>query len=238
VVATGAHIAISAHVSPREFMSKLRDSELAGGTYNRFLPLLVNRSKLLPQAPPPPPELMSALGDSLRARITEARRVTRISRTAAAAALWDDQLYAEFAGGQQEDSERLARFTARAQPYCLRLSMLYALLDGRREVDVPHLEAAAALVRYSIASVRALLRTPEDAHLDRLVAALHEAGGRGLSRTEVNQLFAGKLTAPDLDDLLQRVPGLEAIEISTGGRPAKRYAIPAAEEVLTGPEGG
>jgi hypothetical protein len=175
---------------------------------------------------------MSALGASLRARITEARRVTRIARTAAAAALWDDQLYAEFAGGQQEDNERLARFTARAQPYCLRLSMLYALLDGKREVDVPHLEAAAALVRYSITSVRALLRTPEDAHLDRLVVALHDVGRQGLSRTEVNHLFAGRLTAPELDDLLQRVPGLEVIEVATGGRPAKRYTIPAAEELI------
>jgi hypothetical protein len=225
VIATGAHIAISAHVSPREFLMRLRDSDLVGGTYNRFLPLLITRSKLLPEAPSPPRELMTRLGEQLRLRMQAAHRRGWIPRTPAAAEMWHD-VYAELSVGEDDtDNDRLGQFIARSIPYTLRLSVLYALLDGEAAVDVRHIEAAAALVRYSIASVRVLLRSPEDDQVARLTAYLTEAGSEGASRTNVNDFFRGRLTAPELDDLLGRIPGLEVHRVVTGGRPAIRYVV-------------
>lgn len=43
-----------------------------------------------------------------------------------------------------------AEFTARAAAYCPRIAALYAALKGLNQISVDHLEAAAALVRYSI----------------------------------------------------------------------------------------
>lgn len=228
VISTGSHLSIAAHVTPREFLMRLRDSDLVGGTYNRFLPLLIHRSKILPEAPTPPADVMEALGYELRKRMDNARRVSWVPRTESASALWRE-LYAELSSGEDED-DRLGQFVARSVPYTLRLSVLWALMDGERHVQPQHLEAAASLVRFSIASVGELLRSPLDQRREALTAALRDAGARGLTRTEVNGVFAGKLTAPELDELLERVPGLEVHKRSTGGRPITAYVVPPTAE--------
>ena len=46
--ASASHVAIIGHITPREFRIRLAESDLAGGTYNRYLPLYVERTRLLP----------------------------------------------------------------------------------------------------------------------------------------------------------------------------------------------
>ena len=46
--AAGSHVVIVGHITPQEFRIKLAESDMAGGTYNRFLPFFVDRSKRLP----------------------------------------------------------------------------------------------------------------------------------------------------------------------------------------------
>jgi hypothetical protein len=230
VIATGAHIAISGHITPREFLMRLRDSDLVGGTYNRFLPLLISRSKMLPDAPNPPRELIESYGSELQRRIRQARSLTSVTRTDAATKLWHDVYYElSHVEADELDNDRLGQFIARSVPYALRLSVLYALLDGEQAVDERHVDAAASLVRYSVASVRELLRAQQDPKLTRLIEALSEAGNAGLTRTDVNGMFSGKLTAPELDDLLEQVPGLEVHKAATGGRPSQRYVMVVAQ---------
>ena len=136
------------------------------------------------------------------------------------------ELYSELAD-DAADIGRIEEFTARAAPYCLRIAGLYAALAGRRYVSAEDLHAAAEVVRYAMASVRYVLqRSLGDARLDRLYAAIAEAGERGLSRTDVSGLFSRNLRAEVLDELLSQLVQRELVEQfseTTDGRPATRY---------------
>ena len=63
--ASASHIAIIGHVAPREFRVRLADADLAGGTYNRYLPIYVERGKLLAVPEPVAEPVLSALASRL-----------------------------------------------------------------------------------------------------------------------------------------------------------------------------
>lgn len=88
--ATGAHLTVVAHVTQPELRLKLADSDIAGGLVNRFLPLLVDRSQLLPHESDP--VNLDALTTVLGKRVNEASWA-RFRRTPAADADWAE-LYA------------------------------------------------------------------------------------------------------------------------------------------------
>src|SRR5262249_7384214 len=78
---------------------------------------------------------------------------------------------------------------ARAAPLVMRLACLYALLDSVPQVDVEHLEAALALWSYCQESARYIFG---DALGDPLADRIRQALGnesKGLSRTEISDLF-------------------------------------------------
>ena len=90
----GAHLVIIAHVTPRELLAKVADSDIGGGLLNRFLPVLVQRPHLLPN--PGVADVMAA-GNELGSRAHSARVAGRqLRRNEAAQALWADA-YAEIA---------------------------------------------------------------------------------------------------------------------------------------------
>ena len=78
-----------------------------------------------------------------------------------------------------------AALTNRAEAQVLRLALIYAVLDGSRQIDVVHLEAGWALWRYCEASVLYIWGDATgDRDVDRLVAAVRQAGVDGLSVTD------------------------------------------------------
>jgi hypothetical protein len=93
--ATGTFVVVIGHVTSREFRSRLADSDLAGGTYNRFLPVDVQRSSSPPDGEGLPPQLVASLGQHLKHAIT-AGGVGLIVRGPAAQCAWRDSMYDEF----------------------------------------------------------------------------------------------------------------------------------------------
>jgi Protein of unknown function (DUF3987) len=226
VTASSSHVAIIGHVTPREFRIRMAESELAGGTYNRFLPVYVERSKRLPLPEGVSTGDVTRLADQLRRAIAGARRVPVLRLGDDARHVWSDGLYDELSGADDDD-HAWTEFTRRAAPYCLRIGALYAVLDGRRHVTADDLHAAAALVRYAIDSARYVLgATSRDPRIDRIRRALDEADIDGLTRTDVSKLFSRHLTAGVLDELLAQVltdDHYRVEETATGGRPVRRY---------------
>ncbi len=226
VRASASHVAVLGHITPREFRLRLAEGDLAGGTYNRFLPVYVERSKRLPLPDGMPSAEATRLADRLRQAIAAARKLTAVSLGEDAARLWSDELYDEFSG-VDDDEAAWVEFTRRAAPYCLRIAALYAVLDGRRRVTSPDLTAAAALVRYSVGSARYVLaRARRDPRLDRIKRALDEGNRDGLTKTEIHGLFSRNLPGAVLEELLAQVlsdPHYEMVQIATGGRPVTRY---------------
>ena len=179
VTGSASHVAVIGHITPREFRIRLAETEMAGGTYNRYLPLYVERSKRLPIPDGVSWEIVSDLGGKLAESITAARGAGRINLSQDAAKLWSDELYDEMTAADEED-HAWTEFMRRAAPYCLRIAALATVLDGRRLVTRPDLTAAAAQVRYAIASAHYVLdRQARDPRLDRLQRAIDAAGESG-----------------------------------------------------------
>lgn len=127
--ATGAHIAIVAHITREEPARYLSETEQANGFANRFIWLAVRRARLLPDGeamPPPARQELEALAREVARRVELARRLNRLGLAPEAAA-------------------RLCRQAARD------LSLL-ALV--RRAVDAL-LQASTAAIRRSDTPVRA-----------------------------------------------------------------------------------
>ncbi|MBB0243885.1 hypothetical protein FNQ90_07130 [Streptomyces alkaliphilus] len=221
-VATDPHIGIVGHITPTELRAKLNEAERAGGTMNRYLPVLSRRSKLLPDGGDLAEAELKAMGASLRAAIDRARSVGRMRRTPEAARHWRD-LYKRLAADHAGDGP-VAQVVARAAPQVLRLSVTAALLDGSEVIDLPHLQAAEAMWSYAEDSAWWVFgNTSGNPDLDRLKAFVDAGGERGVTRTaivaecfgrnrkkdQINALWAELLTLGNYEEWSE----------PTGGRP-------------------
>lgn len=221
-----SHVGIVGHITPKEFRLRLAEAEMAGGTFNRFLPVYVERSKKLPIPTGAGQLIVARLGGRLRDAIADARQMGAVGLDDDATALWSDELYDELSEADDEDAA-WTEFARRAAPYCRRIAALFAVLDGRSEVGKADLVAAAAVVRYAIDTARYVLDgRRRDPRQDRLVRALDAAGDRGMTKTQISALFSRKLSAEVLGELLTELTqsgNYELTKIPTGGRPTEVY---------------
>ncbi|HEV2343588.1 MAG TPA: DUF3987 domain-containing protein [Actinocrinis sp.] len=226
--ATAPHIGILAHITPGEFRLRVNGADMAGGTYNRFLPIYSERSKEIPEGEGAPEDLVGNLALVLRELVKKARDVRKVPLTDAARAYWADVVYGALSGAQPTDGI-VAQFTARATPYARRAAMLYALGDGAAEVDLKHLQAAYALIGYARNTAAFVLDTGTgDPRLDKILVALDTAGAQGLTRSQVSDLFSRKLNVPQLNDLLTRaeaLPGVTRTQRRGNGRPTDLWTL-------------
>ncbi len=144
LAATNPHISIVGHITKDELLARLDDTSKANGFANRFLWVWVERSKLLPDAPPIPDHILEPLIDQLRKTIEFARKTNALTRDECASALWHE-VYADLSAGQQG---LLGAVLSRAEAQVLRLSVAYALLDLSVTIRRDHIQAALALWKY------------------------------------------------------------------------------------------
>jgi Protein of unknown function (DUF3987) len=224
--ASSSHIAIIGHITPHEFRMRLAEADMCGGTYNRYLPFYVERTRLLPIPQGVSRETRERLGLRLAQAIDQAASKGRIQLSSEAAQLWEAELYPEMTGTDDDDGAE-AEFTRRAAPYCLRIGGMLAALDDRQLISKDDLTAAAATVRYSIASARYVLDgQARDPRLERIRRAVDAAGDMGLSRSAILGLFSRNLTKEVLDELLSQLTdgaGYEQTWVPGKGRPAETY---------------
>jgi len=221
--ATDALISIIGHVTRDEVRKLLSVTESANGFGNRFLWLLVKRSKCLPEGGDLPP--LADVVTELHKAIEFARNTDKIVRTASARELWQ-QVYPALSEGKPG---LVGALTARAEAQVLRLSCVYALLDCSPVVDVAHLRAALELWRYSEESTCIIFESGTgDRHADRILRALKVAGKTGLTKTEISyNLFNRNVTRFELDEALRLIHRLKLgyrTEEKTTGRAVERWS--------------
>src|SRR3954468_14806773 len=111
--------------------------------------------------------------------------------------------------------------TARAEAHVLRLSLLYALLDGGEAIRAPHLEAALAVWKYAEDSARFIFGDATgDPIADRVLSALRTNGP--MAQNEVVDLFGRNVSAARLTAALEtlvQVCRIRSVRAETGGRP-------------------
>ncbi len=223
VTATGAHISVVGHITLPELRRTLAATDQQNGFANRFLWVCARRSQLLPDGGSLADQDHDRLCRRVALALAEARKVSRLTRTPDAGQLWHE-IYAELA---DERPGLAGAVTSRAEAQVLRLSLLYALLEGSPCIDREHLLAARECWRYCEDSARFIFGDKLDnAEAEVIRTALASAGERGLGRLEIIGLFSNHLSGRRLDDTLALLAGhgfaYERQE-ATGGRPASRW---------------
>lgn len=221
VVASDAHITIIGHVTKLELLRYMDSTEQANGFGNRFLWMIVERSKKIPNPKGTPEDILRPLIEQLAEAVTFGVRTGELSRAEDAEEVWTaayDKLTDDRAG-------MTAAMTARAAPQVMRLASIYALLDKSTTIRVQHLMAALALWDYCEASTRMIFgESLGDPIADKILTAVRQST-EGLSRTEIRDLFS-RHNSEAIDaalDYLVRAGLVEEIPQQTAGRPRTVY---------------
>src|SRR5262249_25291191 len=111
----------------------------------------------------------------------------------------------------------------------VRLAMIYALWDGKNQIEAEHLTAASAVWEFCEASVKYIFGDAlGDVVADTILSALKTAGEQGLTRTEVTGLFSRHQPSSQIARALselqhRRLAMFRKTPSPTGGRPAETW---------------
>jgi hypothetical protein len=220
VSAVDHHVCVIGHITAEELRRALDTTEIANGFANRFLYACAQRSKRLPTGGALTDADYSQLGEQLGEAVRRARSIQRMTRSPEAERAW-----AEFYNAVDDDVPGVfGAITARAEAQVLRLSVVFALLDGSSVIELHHLDAALAVWRYCDDSAAWIFdQMVGDPRADKLFAALVKAGPSGLTRTEQSKVFGGnvpKELLQELRGLLENTGRVETLDLSgPNGRP-------------------
>jgi len=220
--ATGAHISIIGHITHSELRRHATTTEIANGFLNRFVLAAVRRVRLLPEGGNPDPLKGSGLAGYLATVLGHARTAGQLKLEAAARELW----WHAYPQLTQPADGLAGDLTARAEAHTIRLALLYALLDGQRQIKTEHLTAALALWDYTARSAAwALAQATGDPLAEQIHAALLRSPD-GLTRTQISQLLHRSLPVHQLQqalDTLAAAGRAHPTKITTAGRPAELW---------------
>src|SRR5262245_35796590 len=220
--ATAAHISIIGHITAEELRRYLSATEQANGFGNRFLWLLVKRSKSLPEGGSPEPGALADLAAEFQEAARFARSVGEVGFDVGGRALWHS-VYAELSEGKPG---LWGAMTARAEAQVRRLACLYALLDRSPQVGDLHLRAALALWAYAEESVRLVFGDALGDGVADEILRLLRSSPRGQTREEIRNYFSGHKRSPDISRalaLLESCRLAHCVMEATNGRSAERW---------------
>lgn len=221
LTATQAHISIIGHITVDELQKALSSTDISNGFGNRFLFIYAERGPLLPTGGNLADKDFTRLGrDLLSPYIDTARKAGLIRRTEQAERLWAE-MYREIA--DDDPYGVLGSIVARADAQVLRLSLIYALLDGARFIEVEHLLAAKALWDYARSSAEFIFgQISTDPLAEKLEEELRAVYPEGLDSTQQSRLFANHADRSRLESarrLLEKKGVAITESVPTAGRP-------------------
>jgi hypothetical protein len=224
--ATGACLSVIGHITATELRAYLDRTEMANGFGNRFLFACVRRSKFLPFGGALPDEQVARSAYQIRRAVSTARTIRQVVMTPDAAEAWR-AVYPDLSADRPG---LLGCLTARAEAQVVRLAMLYALWAGSDGIGLQHLMAATAIEEFCRKSVEYVFGDMlGDQVVDTILDALRAGGSRGLTRTEINNLFSRNVPASQiaraLGELARRGLAAQRKGDAAAGRPAEIWVV-------------
>ncbi|MEV5677446.1 DUF3987 domain-containing protein [Streptomyces sp. NPDC052179] len=200
-----------AHITPGEWARYVSSSEALGGSYNRLLPVLVERSKMLPYNNRWELPDTSAIRDAYDWALEE----DRVMRFSVEAGERFDEIRALVEDRMAELPELLASYMERSSEQVQRVAAVLSATEMTEEISRDAVEAAWNFVSFSMASVEKLvkdaanndnvkpMKTPEDLVRDVLKRCGGKANSSDLLRPLWGKLNAAALkeTAAGMDDV-------------------------------------
>ena len=243
VWASHPHIGILADITPGELRGLMAARELSNGFANRFIFFWAEGDKVNPFPKPTPKDLIDGFARRIADVLMFAGADRHVDRDAHRMAFSDEaaSLYARLYRGELRDrsaGEHITGLLDRRAPMLMRLAMIFALTDETLVIDVRHINAAMAWVRYWTDSVKFIFQSALD---EVATEQVNETASELMaflkmqvkaSRTElVKVCFKGHVSKDKLDraidELLTATPPL--IEVETvkreSGTPTKYYKL-------------
>ena len=225
------HIGIIGNITVGELQQRLTASDKGNGFANRFLWCCAKRSKHLPFGGEEPDAMFyGRLVSRLQQALQAARTLGRVTWSVEARPLWA-RLYPELGKVAAGESGLQAGLTARAEPQCIRLAMIYALLDSSAVILPVHLEAAVAVWGYCAESVEVIFASSDGGGAEgTILDALAERGGE-MSRTDISNRLGRHVKASELGallDALVRAGRIVSRTERTGGASRTLYRLRVA----------
>ena len=223
--ATGAHISIIVHITKTELLRHLTETESANGFANRFIWLMVKRSKELPFGGGWHTVNTAPMVASLRAVLEFGKSAGKIVWGESAKGLWRE-VYGPLSEGKPG---LFGAVVGRAEAQVLRLAAIYAVMNESQTIEREHLKAALALWDYAEESARYIFGDATgDPVADRILDALRAAGKDGLTRTEIRNLFGRHKSRDEIDRALALLSSMGCIRREyepTEGRHTERWFL-------------
>jgi hypothetical protein len=227
VRATNPHIGLVAHVTQDELLRNLTDTETVNGFGNRFVWFAVRRSKELPFPSSPAESDLSALAREIRKVLPIARACGELTLSPSARKRWAD-CYHDLSADRPG---MVGALLGRAEAQVMRVSGLYAVLDGHSTIDLVHLNAARALWQHAEASTRMIFgNSVGDPVADAMLKAIYARGD--MTDSDLSDLFRRHKTAAELErakSVLIQTGLAHYVTIETDGRP-RRIWRPGAKK--------
>jgi hypothetical protein len=197
------HISLIGHITMMELDKFLTETDMFNGFGNRFLWILVQRSKELPFGGKLDLVELDKFKKILHDIVLHGQQYDRIDFSQAAKQLWNE-------GGMYKDLSQdheglLGAMTSRAAPQVIRIAMIYAVLDKSLEINLEHLKAARAVWEYCFQSCEYLFSHHlENPTANKILKAL-ACTPNGLNRTEIRSLFSGHKSKNIIDEALEQL---------------------------------
>jgi hypothetical protein len=212
------------HTTKDDLERYLDRTDVFNGFANRFLWLLVRRSKVLPNGGGTPD--LAAMIPRLQFALSAACNLGEMTRNPAAQALWE----AVYERLTTPHDGLYGAVTARADPQVVRLSLIYSLFQTHTQIEEADLRAALAFWDYADESARLIFGTAPADPLPDLVLAKLRAAPAGMTRTELRDAFQRNLPAGKLLEALAKLRDrgdalCQSERTGQLGRPAERWFV-------------
>lgn len=222
ISATIAHVCVVSHITCDELAASLQNVELLNGFGNRFLWVLAHREKLVPLPRPIPKHVFLSLQQAILHRLKQAQCLHTVVFTEQAKNFWS-QKYSELT---IDKPGFIGAVTDRAEAQAVRLSLLYALLDGAKCIDVEHVRAGLAFWRYCEASARIIFAGRGENPLDEKILVVLRKGTHAAA--EISNALGRNFASVDLKAALERLIRAGMVhhwEQKGVGRPSRMFAL-------------
>jgi hypothetical protein len=222
--ATDAHISLVAHVTPIELMSMLNRVEVGNGFVNRMIFIESREVKRIPRARIPDWKAHNIFIGYFHSAIAFAKSVKSMGWTEEAGRAWDDWYMSRSIPGGS-----IGNILARSEAHILRIAMIYALLDKKNAIGVPHFKAALAFWDYAAQSARRIFgNTTGDKIADKILAFIQQNGA--YTRTALHAALNRNVDKADLDFALNVLVanGMARITAEVDGDKAAEVISPAS----------
>ena len=218
----GAHICLLSHITKEELEMSLSSVNMANGFGNRFLWICARRSKNVALPRPMPVEEIAVMQRRLWELVALAQQAGEVYLTGEAMQEWSG-IYQELSADTYDLTGAIVN---RAEAQTMRLALVYALLDGKKAIDTPHITSALALWRYANASAACLFCDRAMDPTEQKIVSILRAGP--CTTSGLHRALSGHVTGAKLQRILSSMEASNRIVISlekTAGRSCKRITL-------------